>query len=451
MKTGLKQRFLQAAGWMALGHVLAQAIRLGSSLVLTRLLAPELYGVMAVGYVVMTGLSMFSDLGLSQCAIQSRRGDQPIFLNTSWIVQIARGFVIAAAGLVVAGALGIAGGAGWLPAHSVYAEPVVPSLVTVVSLYAIISGFESTKMWLARRNLTLGALTRLELISQVATTVFQLLWAWTAPSVWTLAGGWLFGGLVRTALSHLWLTGPSNRYEWDRKAFREVFDFGKWVTLSSSFSFLLTSGDTLLLGALLDTKVMGAYSVAVMLMSPLQGIVTRLIGFAVLPALGEVYRERPERLRETIYRIRQPIDIACLVSAGALIVLAEPIVQLLYDVRYAAAGWMLSTLSLTLIATRLSVFDQCLVATARVRLLSLLNALRLVTLYLAIPIGYHLYGAPGAVYGVSAAALVNALAMVGAQRRIGLLDIKRELLAVPLFSAGLLAGWVVLAIVRVWK
>jgi hypothetical protein len=34
---------------MLAGYVLSQVIRLGSSLVLTRLLAPDIYGVMAVG------------------------------------------------------------------------------------------------------------------------------------------------------------------------------------------------------------------------------------------------------------------------------------------------------------------------------------------------------------------------------------------------------------------
>lgn len=451
MQTGLKQRFLQAAGWMAFGHVLSQVIRLGSSLILTRLLAPELYGVMSVGYVVMGGLAMFSDLGLSQGAIQSRRGEEPRFLNVSWVVQIARGVVIAVAGLLIAGLLKIAGARGWLPAHSVYAEPQVPSLVAVISIFAIVSAFESTKMWVARRRLSLGDLTKLELICQVATVVFQLGWALISPSVWTLAGGWIFGGLVRTALSHFWLEGPPNRFEWDREVFREIFAFGKWVTLSSAFSFMLTSGDTLLLGGLLDTKLMGAYALAVMLVGALQGAVIRLVGAAALPAFAEVHRERPERLKTTLYRIRQPLDILCLTVSGALMSLGQLVVSTLYDDRYAAAGWMVSAMSLTLVSTRLSVFDQCLVATGRVKLLTLLNALRLITLYASVPIGYHLHGATGAVYAVAGSQLVNSVAMLIAQARVGLLEVRREVIAIPLYAGGLAVGYGLLAIVQHWK
>jgi O-antigen/teichoic acid export membrane protein len=439
--TGLKQRLMRAAGWTVLGHGLSQVIRLGSSLILTRLLAPELYGVMAVGYVVMTGLGMFSDLGLSSGAIRSERGDDPHFLNVSWVVQIARGVVVAIGAMVVALAVLALARAGWLPAHSVYADSQVPPLLAVVSIYAVVSGFESTKVWWARRHLSLAAITKIELITQIATTLFQVAWALIAPSIWTLAGGWIFGGVLKTLMTHWKLPGPPNRFEWDRPLFREIFDFGKWVVLSSAFSFLLTSGDKLLLGGWLDTREMGAYSIAFMLIGALQVAVLKVVGFTVLPALGEVHRERPAEMRSTIYRIRKPLDVVCLVAAGALLVLGPSIVGLLYDKRYEQAGWMLSVLSLTLVSTRLDVLDQSLIAMGRVRLLSVLNALRLVTLYAAIPIGYITFGSVGAVSAVAASALVNATMMLTTQARLHLIDVRRELLAVPLFAGGLAIGW----------
>ena len=69
----LKTRFLGATKWTLIGHVLSQLLRFGSSLILTRLLSPDLYGVMAVGYMVITGLTMMSDVGLAAGVIQSKR------------------------------------------------------------------------------------------------------------------------------------------------------------------------------------------------------------------------------------------------------------------------------------------------------------------------------------------------------------------------------------------
>jgi O-antigen/teichoic acid export membrane protein len=67
------------------------ALRLGSNLILTRLLFPEAFGLMALVQVFLTGLQMFSDFGLQASVIRSspRRGSG--FLHTAWTVQILRG------------------------------------------------------------------------------------------------------------------------------------------------------------------------------------------------------------------------------------------------------------------------------------------------------------------------------------------------------------------------
>ena len=77
----LKRRVINAGVWSIGGYGLSQAIRFGSNLLLTRLLAPELFGVMSIATVIMGGLSMLSDVGLRQNIIQSRRGHETLFLE----------------------------------------------------------------------------------------------------------------------------------------------------------------------------------------------------------------------------------------------------------------------------------------------------------------------------------------------------------------------------------
>ena len=441
--SSLKQRFIRGSGWTLAGYVFSQVLRLGSSLILTRLLAPDIYGVMSVGYMVITALVMFSDIGLAAGAIQSRRGEDPVYLNVTWVVQIGRGVAIMLGALALGGALTAGWAHGVLPAHSVYADPRIPGLLMVVSLYGLISGFESTKAYLARRQLALAQLTRIDLLSQLISTLFIIGWAFVSPSVWALAFGWVFGALVKTVLTHVALPGPTNRLEWNRSAFQDVFHFGKWALLSSTFTFFLSSGDRLLLGTMLNATTMGFYSVALLLVGALQSAVGRIVGYAVLPALSELARERPAELRATIYRIRRPLDLVCLLPAGALFFLGDPLVRLLYDSRYTPAGWMLGLLSITLVATRLDIFDQCLVALGRVRLLSALNGARLVALYILVPLGYFAYGVEGAVAAVAASALINSMLVLGLQASLKLVDVRQELLAIPVFGAGLLLGWLV--------
>ena len=45
-----------------------------------------MFGVMAIATLVMIGLAMFSDLGLRQNIIQSKRGGEFLYLNTAWAI-----------------------------------------------------------------------------------------------------------------------------------------------------------------------------------------------------------------------------------------------------------------------------------------------------------------------------------------------------------------------------
>ena len=49
---------------------------------------------MALVNAFLIGLAMFSDLGLAPSIVQSSRGDDPRFLDTAWVLQIARGLVL---------------------------------------------------------------------------------------------------------------------------------------------------------------------------------------------------------------------------------------------------------------------------------------------------------------------------------------------------------------------
>ena len=61
-RLSLKARVLGATIWTLVGYGGSQAIRFGGNLVLTRLLVPDMFGVIAVATVVLIGLGMVSDV-----------------------------------------------------------------------------------------------------------------------------------------------------------------------------------------------------------------------------------------------------------------------------------------------------------------------------------------------------------------------------------------------------
>ena len=119
----LKRRVLGASSWSLAGFALSTAIRFGSSLLMTRLLIPQMFGVMAIAMLVMTGLAMFSDVGLTQNIIQSKRGGDMAYLNTAWTIQIIRGMLLWLLAFCISLALFAANHLGLIPKTSAYSDP----------------------------------------------------------------------------------------------------------------------------------------------------------------------------------------------------------------------------------------------------------------------------------------------------------------------------------------
>ncbi len=101
----LESRAMHATIWTVISYGATQALRLGNSMILTRLLLPQAFGEMTLVMTLIIGMTMLSDIGLEPSVIQSPRGDEPEFLNTAWTLQAIRGGVLWAIAVLLAWAL----------------------------------------------------------------------------------------------------------------------------------------------------------------------------------------------------------------------------------------------------------------------------------------------------------------------------------------------------------
>lgn len=427
---------LAAGAWTLAGYGLSQVVRFGSNLILTRLLVPEMFGLMAIATVIMVGLQLFSDLGLRPNIVQSRRGADPAFLNTAWSIQIVRGLLLWIAALGVAGLLPLAEAAGLLSKTSVYADSRLPPVIAVLSFTTVIYGFASTKTHEASRNLALKRMTGIELAAQIATILSILLWLVFDRSIWALVAGYTVGTLASTLLSHVALPGTANCWHWDRSAALEIVQFGKWTFLSSILGFFVINGDRVLLGALVDGTTLGVYVIAFTMANAVEAIFGRIVSGTSLPALSEIVRDRPADLKKTYYRLHRVLAPFVYLCAGVLMASGEALIGLLYDHRYVDAGWMLEILSTGLMTVPFQIATTCFLALGRPDINTMMNAVRLVSLLVALPLGFYLGGLAGAVWGIVAAQFLSLPVLLVYSRRFDIFDWRHELLVLPAVLAG---------------
>ena len=125
-----------------------------------------------------------------------------------------------------------------------------------------------------------------------------------------------------------------------------------------------------------------------------------------------------------------------LVSAGPLLV------GLLYDVRYADAGWVVQLLAIgTWFIVLASTNTVALFARGQVHLVAACNGAKVVAMILLIPSGYALFGFPGAVAGLSAADLIRYAISAFLVARAGLSGWGQDLWMSLTMAASAAAGW----------
>jgi O-antigen/teichoic acid export membrane protein len=434
---------LHAAAWLVGSNVTSQALRLLSSLVLTRLLLPESFGLMAAVQTLYFGLVMFSDLGVWQSVVTHPQGEQPKFLGTAFSVQCVRGLLLAA--IVALIALGLKLSALYAPfrADTVYADARLPAMVLVFALSAVLQGLESMHIATAQRALQTRLLTRLELLTQLAGMLVTIGCALWTHSVWSLLLGTVTATLARTVLSHTLFDGPAYKPCWDRASLRDIVGFGKWIFLSSIIGFAAANGEKLIMGGTLAAQYFGVFSIASLLLAAIVGLVGNLNAHLVFPSLSEALRNGDAEAHKVYTRVQQLADAILGSISGLTLVLGGWVVQVLYDTRYAEAGWMLQLLALGLVAMRYQVLEQMMFARNRPGWVTLSNTLRALALVVLVPLAYVWGGVQGAVLAVVASQFAGWPVALVFKVRHGLMSWKSEAVwpLALLVSSGL--GWLI--------
>lgn len=411
----LRRQAVGGSVWTFLGFGAGNAMRLVSNVLLARLLFPEAFGLMAIVHVFIQGLWLFTDIGIGPAIVQSRRGEDPAFLDTAWTIQVLRGFALCLASFVLA----------W-PVATLYGrtDPLAADLlyyVPVTGLTAILDGAVSTRLHLYARNLRVKELTLFDVSTQALALLTTVGAAWIYPSIWALVFGALAKSAIRVVVSHL-VFGDRvmNRPRWDPDAARALFQFGKWVAVSTVLTFLASQADRLLFGALVPWSVLGVYGIAATLAAVPLGALLSVGNKILFPVLSRLRDQRGSQLREA-----ERARLAVLIVGGGIISAVIPggpaLIELFYDHRYAGAAWMLQVL---VVGAWFQVIENpntsLLLARGETREVAAGNLVRLVGILVLVPAGFSARGFEGALLGLVVADVGKYLTTAVLVRRRGL-------------------------------
>lgn len=424
----LSGRAARSGVWIGGGFVAQRALQFGSNLILTRLLFPEAFGLMALASVFVIGLAMFSDLGIKPAIIRDDRGGDPIFLNTAWTIQVIRGFALFILGSLLA-----------YPISLLYDQPILLPLLTVLSTTAAIAGFASVKMATAERNLDFRTVTYVQTAGQILMIVTMVALAYLWKSLWALAVGNIIGMLTTVIAGHLFLRGHRHRFQLDRESAKSLVNFGKWIFLSTVVTYLGGEGLRAVQGGFTTPTEFGILAIAYTIAAVPVELAMRLTSSVGLPALSEAHRRDSSTMWHILHKFRKRVLFLSLMLVSTVVFVSEPLVELLYDRRYHAAGPYVVAITLTSsISIIFAGYNNAMLALGKSQTYLWIITLAAVSRIIGLIAGFEIFGIMGMIVGGGIANLAVLMIVWLAMAKLQLLDLKLDL--VSLFTILILGG-----------
>ncbi len=378
---------MHGSAWTLAGYGVSQILRAASVFILARrLLGPQAFGLAALATVFLSGLEMLTDLGVGMDVVQHRRGDDPVFINTAFLIQAGRGLILCG----VAAALAF-------PFASFYNQPAIRWLAIVAAFSVGIRGFASGSIWTMTRHVKLGKLTALNVGCDAAGLIVAIAWSLISPTAWALVMARVGSALVYTLGSHL-MSDSRPTLVFDRQAAREILAFGAGMFISTATYFLGGEAERLILGKFVTVAELGCYSLALTVAALPSRALLQVTGQVFFPLISHSVREDSETAGRHYLRARLFFLVLSLIVGVGFIAYSNKVISVSLGPKYLMAGWMLQLLGVRAASEIFSApTTSLLLAHGEPKYSAVANTLRLILISVGIVGGYSRYGIHGAI------------------------------------------------------
>lgn len=393
-------------------------LRLGSSLILTRILRPEAYGTITVLTSVVFVVEMLGDIGVNLFIVREKDGDQPRYLNTAWTMRLARAVLNSAVLFALAPVV----------ASSIYGIPSLDVPLRVFSAWFVISALESMSFPLAIRRKQARIIVYTELGSQVVSTAFTVAYCAYTRDFWGLVYGTLLNRMVTTALSYQFYRDLRPRLHFDWNAAKEILGTTRFTMPSSMLTLALSQFDKVVFLRLFTLKLLGIYGLAGNIAGTVESLIASISQSVLYPRCAHNFRTDPATSTQKYYTENIKLFSTILIAPAAIGGSAQLIVAVLYPSGYAQSGEVLQALMLR--ATLLSLAspaEDLLIAAGNYHVILFGNVLRAAWMFSASLLGYYFLGFMGFVYGVSLSGLPPLVYYLLLQHKKGMMILRYEL------------------------
>lgn len=320
MADNLKQKAVSGVLWSAVQQFGIQIISFLSNLVLARLLSPDDYGCIGLLAIFIAISNVFITGGFVSALIQKKDAIDIDYTTAFW-------WNIAISVLFYCGLF-------FAAPHvaSFYHMPSLTSILRVLGLLLIISGFSVVQNTILRKNFQFDKLARIDIVSAIISITISIALALHGWGVWSLVAQQLVARFCRCVF--LWYgTTWHPTLAFSIPSFRQMFSYGSFLLMSELLNSLVDNLQGLLIGRRYSASDMGYYAQAKKLEEIPTTTISYLVGNVTFPLYSQIQNDKA-RLRNAVKKSMGMMNFINFPLMMLLIVIAKPLLLTLYSEKW---------------------------------------------------------------------------------------------------------------------
>jgi O-antigen/teichoic acid export membrane protein len=330
----IRKRATSGAKWLAVGSVSRVALQVVQLAVLTRLLAPEDFGVASVVLVAVSIGTIFSDAGLSSAFLQRQAVTDEARSSLYWL-NVIIATVVALGGAILAPTLAWA-----------YGTPGVAGVMWTCCPIFVLGALGRQFEVASEKALKFRPLVLIETMSAAVGVLIAIICAIAGWRAYSLAAAALATAAIRAALAFALLSaGWRPKARLNLAEARPYAAFGGAALASNLINQLNSSIDLVLGGRLLGLDAIGMYSVPKAIVLNVQNTVNPIVTRIGFPVIAELQADR-DAVRRAYAAVVNVVAVIGTPVYVCLTILAEEICELLLGEAWKGAATTLSILAL---------------------------------------------------------------------------------------------------------
>lgn len=281
----------KAAKWSSITEILAKIVAPISSMILARLLVPEVYGVVTSINMVISFSDLFTDAGFQKFLIQHKFSDETELnrtTNVAFWTNLGISLLIWCIIILFS-----------TPIADLVGSPGKEFVLCVACISLPLTSFSSIQNARFKRDMDFKTLFGVRMIAIIVPFVVTIPLAYFTRNYWALVIGTIIINLSNAILLTIRSAWKPQLF-FNIKVLKEMLDFSLWSMMESILAWLINWGDTFIVGKYLSTYYLGLYKTSMTTVNQIIGIVSAATVPVMLTALSRLQND-DEKFRKTYY------------------------------------------------------------------------------------------------------------------------------------------------------